>query len=312
MPSTRRIRLARSVLALAAGASLLGLSACGDDGAEAPSPAETSAESTTGGGTGDEGGQQTSSPPADDGDDAGRTDDAEPDDDNAGADEGAGEDQDGNAGPPERTRLVLVTEPGVDDSAAEGTATLGSSELAALLGDAFGATAECADALPLEAGASADCVGPVSIERPEPTQEWVASTVFVPSPEGLTDGARAAVLFSTGAAFPEDAEELLAEDVVVTGVGFGSAFGLNPLDAEQVADSTLQTLESEFAYVRVDRSADWSEVTCEDGLDFTDFETVDCTAATADGDSWELEVAPGTYANNDQGLLVGIVTTSRS
>src|SRR5699024_12349098 len=67
-----------------------------------------------------------------------------------------------------------------------------------------------------------------------------------------------------------------------TGVGFGSAFGMEPLSAEQVAESTLQTLTSEFAYVRVDQDADWSEVTCEDGLDFSRFETVDCAATTAE------------------------------
>src|SRR5699024_11468119 len=69
-------------------------------------------------------------------------------------------------------------------------------------------------------------------------------------------------------------------------------------------------ISSEFAYVRVDQDADWSEVTCEDGLDFSRFETVDCAATTADGTSWDLVVAPGTYADNDQGLLVGIDRTS--
>src|SRR5699024_11970156 len=95
-----------------------------------------------------------------------------------------------------------------------------------------------------------------------------------------------------------------------TGVGFGSAFGMEPLSAEQVAESTPQTLMSEFAYVRVDQDADWSEVTCEDGQDFSRFETVDCAATTADGTSWDLVVAPGIYADNDQGLLVGIDRTS--
>src|SRR5699024_3993489 len=104
--------------------------------------------------------------------------------------------------------------------------------------------------------------------------------------------------------------ELLDEDVALTGVGFGSAFGMEPLSAEQVAESTLQTLTSEFAYVRVDQDADWSEVTCEDGQGFSRFETVDCAATTADGTSWDLVVAPGIYADNDQGLLVGIDRTS--
>ena len=50
-------------------------------------------------------------------------------------------------------------------------------------------------------------------------------------------------------------------------------------------------------------------MTCEDGLDFTDFRTVGCTAATADGATWQLHVAPGTYADNDPGVLVGIEGT---
>ena len=35
-------------------------------------------------------------------------------------------------------------------------------------------------------------------------------------------------------------------------------------------------------------------------------------ATTAEGESWDLVVAPGTYADNDQGLLVGIDRTSGS
>ena len=55
---------------------------------------------------------------------------------------------------------------------------------------------------------------------------------------------------------------------MLTGLGQGSMFGAEPLDAEEVADATLQTLTSENAYVPVGGMADWSEVTCEDGLDF--------------------------------------------
>ena len=114
------------------------------------------------------------------------------------------------------------------------------------------------------------------------------------------------MLFSTGTALPEGADDLLDEDITLTGLGFGSAFGMEPLSAEQLAESTLQTLTSEHAYIPVGEMAEWSEVTCEDSLDFTQFETVDCEATTTDGESWDLSVAPGSYVNNDQGLLVGI------
>ena len=168
-------------------------------------------------------------------------------------------------------------------------------------GDAGGA-----DDLLVERGQSAGCVGPTSPDDTAPTQEWVASTVAVPHEDGLESGYRVAVLFSTGTELPEEASELTQENVKLTGLGQGSMFGAEPLGAEGVAEATLQTLTSENAYVPVAGMADWSEVTCEDGLDFAEFGTTDCTAATAEGDSWQLHVAPGAFADGDQGLLVGI------
>ena len=158
----------------------------------------------------------------------------------------------------------------------------------------------------VELGQSAGCVGPTSPDDTAPTQEWVASTVAVPHEDGLESGYRVAVLFSTGTELPEEASELTQENVMLTGLGQGSMFGAEPLGAEEVAEATLQTLTSENAYVPVAGMADWSEVTCEDGLDFAEFGTTDCTAATAEGDSWQLHVAPGAFADGDQGLLVGI------
>lgn len=300
-------RRVRSAMALCAGAALLGLSACGTDAETPPeSPAgaaETSAEA--GGGETSDGGGEQDQQPSEGGSASARG--GEEEGSGAGADEGAGEDG-GEMGASEgRTRIMLMTDLGTDDSSGEGAPVLSNDDLAALLAEPFGGTAECADELVLESGAaSVGCVGPASYDDTAPTEEWVANVIFVPSDGGFQNGSRVAVLFSTGTELPAAAAGVLDENVSVTGVGFGSVFGMNPLTAEDVAESSLQTLTSEHAYVPVNEQAEWSEVTCEDGLDFTSFETVDCEATTADGTTWELLVAPGTYANNDQGLLVGI------
>lgn len=283
MTITSSGRRARSAMALVAGAALLSLTACGTDtGGEAEEPSAAPAS---------DGGTQGQSP-------------QEPTSSDGG---GAGEDESVTSAAGDRTRIMLRTELGVDGSTGEGPLALADDELAALLAESFGGDAECDDELMLEPGADAvDCVGPANWDDPAEQQDWVANVVLVPQESGFQNGSRVAVLFSTGSALPEAASSLLDEDVTVTGVGFGSAFGMEPLSAEQVAESTLGTLTSEFAYVPVDQMADWSEVTCEEGLDFTVFETVDCEATTADGTTWDLVVAPGTYADNDQGLLVGI------
>ena len=296
---TTTTRHLRRGMALAACTALLGLTACGagdeagtgDGGAQEPATA-----------TEEQSGEEQPSDDAGSGADAG-----DESADEAGDDEGAGDQEEGDPGAAgKRTRILLVTDLGIDETSGDGAPTLANDDLAALLAEPFGGTAECADELVVELGQSAGCVGPTSPDDTAPTQEWVASTVAVPHEDGLESGYRVAVLFSTGTELPEEASELTQENVMLTGLGQGSMFGAEPLGAEEVADATLQTLTSENAYVPVAGMADWSEVTCEDGLDFAEFGTTDCTAATAEGDSWQLHVAPGAFADGDQGLLVGI------
>ena len=296
---TTTTRHLRRGMALAACTALLGLTACGagdeagtgDGGAQEPATA-----------TEEQSGEEQPSDDAGSGADAG-----DESADEAGDDEGAGDQEEGDPGAAgKRTRILLVTDLGIDETSGDGAPTLADDDLAALLAEPFGGTAECADELVVELGQSAGCVGPTSPDDTAPTQEWVASTVAVPHEDGLESGYRVAVLFSTGTELPEEASELTQENVMLTGLGQGSMFGAEPLGAEEVADATLQTLTSENAYVPVAGMADWSEVTCEDGLDFAEFGTTDCTAATAEGDSWQLHVAPGAFADGDQGLLVGI------
>ena len=294
--TTRRLRRG---MALAACTALLGLTACGagdeagtgDGGAQEPATA-----------TEEQSGEEQPSDDAGSGADAG-----DESADEAGDDEGAGDQEEGDPGAAgERTRILLVTDLGIDETSGDGTPTLANDDLAALLAEPFGGTAECADELVVERRQSAGCVGPTSPDDTAPTQEWVANTVAVPHEDGLESGYRVAVLFSTGTELPEGASELTQENVMLTGLGQGSMFGAEPLGAEEVADATLQTLTSENAYVPVAGMADWSEVTCENGLDFEEFGTTGCTAATAEGDSWQLHVAPGAFADGDPGLLVGI------
>ena len=296
---TTTTRHLRRGMALAACTALLGLTACGagdeagtgDGGAQEPATA-----------TEEQSGEEQPSDDAGSGADAG-----DESADEAGDDEGAGDQEEGDPGAAgKRTRILLVTDLGIDETSGDGAPTLADDDLAALLAEPFGGTAECADELLVERGQSAGCVGPTSPDDTAPTQEWVASTVAVPHEDGLESGYRVAVLFSTGTELPEEASELTQENVMLTGLGQGSMFGAEPLGAEEVAEATLQTLTSENAYVPVAGMADWSEVTCEDGLDFAEFGTTDCTAATAEGDSWQLHVAPGAFADGDQGLLVGI------
>ena len=320
---TTTARRLRRGLALAACTALLGLSACGTEsdpeatGSAEQEPAGASEEGASdGGGAAGSGEQESDESGDEEADDEGSggegSDDggAEDEQDGAGADEGAGDEDDAEEGDPgasgEMTRILLVTELGIDETSGDGAPVLANDDLAALLSEPFGGSAECADELVVEMGQSAGCVGPTSMDDTAPTQEWTASTVAVPSEDGLGSGYRVAVLFTTGTALPEDASELTQENVMLTGLGQGSMFGAEPLGAEEVADAALQTLTSENAYVPVADQADWSEVTCEDGLDFDEFETVDCTATTGAGDTWQLHVAPGAFADGDQGLLVGI------
>lgn len=300
--TTSFARRARSVAALCAGAALLGLSACGPTEETPTSPPADDAPTET-----SQEDPQDQDPASDEdgtGEDGGTG-----EDDSAGADEGAGQDGTGTGAAGDLTRIVLVTEVKADDGHGEGDPVLAADQLAALLADPFGGSAECSGELALAPDSAAvDCTGPQSMDSTEATQEWVANAVRVPVESGLEDGFRFAVLFSTGTALPEEADDLLDDDVLLTGVGMGSMFGAEPLSATELAESTLATLTSDNAYVPVAEMAEWSDVTCEDGLDFAVFETVDCAATTADGATWDLAVAPGTYADNDHGLLVGIET----
>ncbi|WP_162801539.1 hypothetical protein [Brachybacterium saurashtrense] len=301
MSTTIRSHRTRAALALTT-VALLGLGACsGTDGADGGGDGTTPEASTTSTEAASDGGADGS------GDDADATDDTNDSDDS----EGAGEDE-GTMGASERTRIALRIDLGVDGGSGEGALRLGADELAALLADPLGGAAECDGELVLEPGAeTVGCTGPAGMESADSAQDWVASTVLVPGQEDPRAGAQVAVLFTTGTEFPDDAEELREESVSVTGLGFGSMFGAEPLDAEQLAESTLQTLTSEHAYVPAAGMAGWEEVTCEDGLDFTEFETVDCTASTGEGEDWPLHVAPGSFVDNDQGLLVGIEDPAR-
>lgn len=41
-------------------------------------------------------------------------------------------------------------------------------------------------------------------------------------------------------------------------------------------------------------------------MSFGDFEPIACTATTGQGASWQLQVLPGEFAENEPGLLVAI------
>ena len=188
---TTTTRHLRRGMALAACTALLGLTACGagdeagtgDGGAQEPATA-----------TEEQSGEEQPSDDAGSGADAG-----DESADEAGDDEGAGDQEEGDPGAAgKRTRILLVTDLGIDETSGDGAPTLADDDLAALLAEPFGGTAECADELLVERGQSAGCVGPTSPDDTAPTQEWVASTVAVPHEDGLESGYRIAVLFSTG------------------------------------------------------------------------------------------------------------------
>src|SRR5699024_7398910 len=211
----------RSLTALSAAAALLGLGACSPDPGE--DPEETAPAPTT---NSDDDGAQETRPETEEGT--------------------ASQDEETSSAAGERTRIMRRIDLGVDETGGVAARRAGRG----------GGGAECAEAL--ERGPDAapvGCMGPASFDDTAPDQDWTANAVMVPSEAGFDSGTQVAVLFSTGTALPAEAEELLDEDVALTGVGFGSAFGMEPLSAEQVAESTLQTLTSEFAYVRVDQDA---------------------------------------------------------
>lgn len=291
---THLARRAQASLALAAGAALLGLTACGADATPGAGDTDAPAAASDGGG-------QQADDAADDTD--------EGTDDGASDDGGSDDDTDAGGTTGERTSILLITEFEHDDGHGEGDPILSAEYLASLLTDTLGGEARCEDELTLTTyePSSVQCEGPAAIEG-EATSEWVASPIMLPNQEDGLVGARVSVLFTTGTEFPAGAADLQSENVMVTGVGMGSMFGAEPLSAQELAEATEQTLTSENAYVPVAGMADWEDIACEDGMDFTDFRTVDCEATTAAGDTYPLHVAPGTFVENDHGLLVGIVT----
>lgn len=276
---------------------MLALSACGTGAGDAPADEGSAGAEVSDGGTG-----------TDDGAGAGSGDDAE------GADEQADDEQpsdgqavDEQAG--ERTRILLVTELGPEEPG-EGDPVLDAEHLAALLADPFDGTAQCESELELSPGATASCLGPRSMDATAAEQEWTVHSVRVPG-DDFASGSRVAVLFTTGDGLSGSGQNLAAEDISLTGLGFGSMYGSEELDAETLAQDTLTVLTAENAYVPVDY-ADWKDVHCEGAMSFDTFEPVPCTATTAEGETWDLQVAPGTFADNDQGLLVGIDTIPSS
>lgn len=297
MGTPSRITTARRLrrgMALAACTALLGLSACGTDAdPETTGPAEQEPASTSEEGASDGGGA------------AAGTGEQETDasEDEGSDDEGAGEDE-GTAGSVD-TRVMLATEIPGDPTEGDGWPVLSPDELAAMLGDPLGGTATCEDELELAPFETASCMGPTSTDQPDPEQEWTASSVTVPAPGEVGEGGSVAVLFSTGGELSDSA--LLEEGTDLTGLGFGSMFGAEDLDSDELEESTLQVLTSDNAIAPVD-DADWKSVTCEDGLSFASFTPTVCQGETGDGEEFTLKVAPGAFVDTDPGLLVGIVS----
>lgn len=293
-----------AVTALAAGA-LLTLSACGTESEQAPEPDPAAIEET---GASDGGGDPDSS-----GSDHG--------DEGDGADEGAMPAEDeatDEQGPSAEGTVRIKFAPDLGDVAAsgqEGAATVSAEELGALLGENLAEDPDCAGELALEEGQSQQCRAPDSIEAGDEVT-WTAHPVRVPTEEGLDQDPRPAVLFTTGGELPESARQVLAADVSLTGAGIGSTFGMGEVSAGELSQSVLSMLTGDNTYVRVDEAlpdgAAWVDVACEDPLSFETFEAADCTATTSEGSTWQLVVVPGSYIDNDQGLLIGISASDDS
>lgn len=302
----------RAALALSASAALLGLTACGGGAPEKESeqPAAPVEQSDGGGASSDDGGfeeedpQGSSSGASDGGQEApaasdGGSEAPAPSGGGAGADPG---DDEAPAAQGETTRIALVTDLDGGD-----TESIRQEELSALLAERVGEGASCEGDLSLASAESVPCTGPITPESAEQDADWTATTVQVPNEKGLEHGVRSAVLFTTGDEFPAGAEVLTQGNVSLTGAGMGSMYGSEPLSADEVAEATLEILTADYAYVPLGDMFAGGDVTCEDGLDFSaEYTAVDCTGTMADGSAWNLHVAPGSYVDNDQGLLVGI------
>lgn len=201
--------------------------------------------------------------------------------------------------PTGRTDIVFVPDP-----AGPAGERISAEDLESELSAPFAHPATCRGDLALERGATQQCEGVIGLESQEEAT-WTAHAVSVMDPRGYEHGVTTGVLFTTGPPLGEEVTRVLGTNV--TGVGIGSMFGAEPLTAADLGDATLTVLTSDNAFVPVDEVADWSGVTCEEGMDFEDFRPVACTAETADGGSWSLRVLPGTFADMyDRGLLVGI------
>lgn len=304
MTSARTVRRPwTAVTALTAGA-LLTLFACGTGSEEAREPEPVTSEEND---ASDAGGVPDSG--SDEGD--------ETDEGDEGAMSSEGEATD-EQGPSDEGSVRMKFAPDLGDSATsgqDGTPTVGAEELGGLLGENLAEDADCDGELVLEEGQSQQCQAPDSIEDGDEAT-WTAHPVQVPTQESLDQDSQPAVLFTTGDELPGSARQILDEDISLTGAGIGAAFGIEEVPAGELSQSVLSMLTGDDAYVPVDQAlpdgATWVDVACEDPLDFETFEAAECTATTSEGGEWQLVVVPGSYIDNDQGLLLGISTADDS
>lgn len=290
-------RRTRTALTALAGAAVLTLAACGGSGG---SPEEDSAPPP---GEQSDGGGAVELPESSDGggSDQGGAEDEESEDATGEIDE----DGEGSGAAGESIRILFAPDLGDGE-------TVTADQLIVPFQDAFGGEdATCEGDLALEIGETVSCEAPSSPDDSETLSSWTAHVVDTPNPDGVDQGTVPAVLFTTGGELSEEAAAAMDGNDMLTGLGFGSAYGMEPISAEQLGEDTLTVLTSENAYIPVanilpGEDAAWSEVTCEDELTMDEFEPVPCTATTEAGDEWQLSVLPGTFVDNDRGLLVSI------
>ena len=304
--STRSIT--RSALSFAAGAALLGLAACSSGGAEgtgagASDGGDVSAEQST-----------TEETTAEETTPATTTEASTAEGTGSGTSDDGGTSGGGVGDASTRVSILLVLDVPEDPSGhTDGAPEIPAKDLAATLSDALGADATCEGDLTMEEHNAATCSGPPSGDAPTAdTITWTAYAAAVPTEDGFPDESTQAILFVSTDHLTDGAQQLLENGTVLTGVGVGSLFGAQDRTAEELASATKDTLTSENAYVPL-TDAGFAEVTCEDGMsakEYAAFDTVDCTGTTDDGTAYPLVVAPGSYADNDQGLLVGIRTVT--
>lgn len=204
------------------------------------------------------------------------------------------------AAKPGSTRLLFA--PGQQPGA------LAAEDVAELLGGDSGAQAACEGPLDLGApGATTTCTGPAGVESSE-SVEWTAHAVRTPNPEEPSGTPGAAVLFTSGDPLTAEVQRML-ETGQFTGAGVGGAFGMEPLDAPDLEETTASLLNGDFTYVPL--GAAWSggeftRVRCDAGLDVQVFTATRCTATGSDGREQPVDVLPGTFVNNEYGLLLSL------